>query len=127
MSKRRGVILYAHGARDPRWAEPFVRLRERVGAKSPDDVVELAFLEHLSPDLVTATARLAASGIDRIRLVPLFLGRGGHLRNDLPRQLCAARAAAPSVVFEVTQAAGESDAVLEALADFALQSSAGTT
>lgn len=127
MSKRRGVILYAHGARDPRWAEPYVRLRERVGAKSPDDVVELAFLEHLSPDLVTATARLAASGIDRIRLVPLFLGRGGHLRNDLPRQLCAARAAAPSVVFEVTQAAGESDAVLEALADFALQSSAGTT
>ena len=127
MSKRRGVILYAHGARDPRWAEPFVWLRERVGAKSPDDVVELAFLEHLSPDLVTATARLAASGIDRIRLVPLFLGRGGHLRNDLPRQLCAARAAAPSVVFEVTQAAGESDAVLEALADFALQSSAGTT
>ena len=90
-------------------------------------MVELAFLEHLSPDLVTATARLAASGIDRIRLVPLFLGRGGHLRNDLPRQLCAARAAAPSVVFEVTQAAGESDAVLEALADFALQSSAGTT
>jgi sirohydrochlorin cobaltochelatase len=127
MSKRRGVILYAHGARDPRWAEPFVRLRERVGAKSPDDVVELAFLEHLSPDLVTATARLAASGIDRIRLVPLFLRRGGHLRDDFPRQLCAARAAAPSVLFEVTPAAGESDAVLDALADFALQSSADTT
>jgi sirohydrochlorin cobaltochelatase len=51
----------------------------------------------------------------------MFFGRGGHLRDDFPRQLRAAQAAAPSAVFEITEAAGESDGVLEALAEFALR------
>lgn len=120
MRRRRGVILYVHGARDPRWAEPFVRLRERVAAMSPHDVVELAYLEHLPPDLATAVAQLAALGVEQVRVVPMFFGRGGHLREDFPRQLRAAREASPSVTFEITDAAGESDAILQALAEFAL-------
>ncbi|MGC1819004.1 MAG: CbiX/SirB N-terminal domain-containing protein, partial [Casimicrobiaceae bacterium] len=55
-----------------------------------------------------------------IRVVPMFFGRGGHLREDLPRQIEAARARLPGIVLEVTEAAGESDAVQEALAAFAL-------
>ena len=120
MSRSEGIILYVHGARDSRWAEPFVRLRERVAAKAPQRIVEVAFLDHMSPDLVTAVRQLSAQGVARIRIVPMFFGRGGHLREDFPRQLDAARAAAPGVTFEVTGAAGESDAVLEVLATFAL-------
>jgi sirohydrochlorin cobaltochelatase len=120
MSRRDGVILYVHGARDPRWAEPFARLRERVAARAPERVVEVAFLDHLQPDLAGAARRLAARGVTHVRVVPMFFGRGGHLRDDLPRQLETAREAAPGVVFEVTQAAGESDEVLDALAKFAL-------
>ncbi|HSC22720.1 MAG TPA: CbiX/SirB N-terminal domain-containing protein [Casimicrobiaceae bacterium] len=120
MSRRDGVILYAHGARDPRWAEPFVRLRERVAARSPERVVAIAFLEHLQPDLAAAVRQLSAQGVTHVRVVPMFFGRGGHLRDDLPRQLEAARGAAPGVALEVTMAAGESDDVLDALADFAL-------
>ncbi|HEY3555341.1 MAG TPA: CbiX/SirB N-terminal domain-containing protein, partial [Casimicrobiaceae bacterium] len=48
------IILYAHGARDPRWAEPFERLRELVAARAPGCLVVLAFLEHRAPDLMTA-------------------------------------------------------------------------
>ena len=120
MGESEAIILYVHGARDSRWAEPFVRLRERVAAKAPQRVVVIAFLDYLSPDLVTATQQLSAQGVARIRIVPMFFGRGGHLRDDFPRQLAAARAAAPGVAFEVTEAAGESDAVLDALAAFAL-------
>src|SRR5690348_9397970 len=120
MSRRDGVILYAHGARDPRWAEPFLRLRGLVAGRAPERVVEIAFLEHLQPDLASAVRQLSAQGVTHVRVVPLFFGRGGHLRDDLPRQLEAARQAAPGVALDVTQAAGESDRVLEALADFAL-------
>jgi sirohydrochlorin cobaltochelatase len=80
----------------------------------------LAFLEHGTPSLVDAAAALASQGVTRVRVVPLFFGRGGHLREDLPKQLVAARAAAPGVTFDVTEAAGENDSVLEALASFAL-------
>ena len=80
----------------------------------------LAFLEHGSPDLAEAAAAMANEGVDSIRIAPMFFGRGGHLRDDFPRHLEAARARVPQVTFEVTEAAGESEQVLEALATFAL-------
>jgi len=124
MRRRSGLILYVHGARDPRWADPFMRLRERVAALAPDRDVAIAFLEHAPPDLAGAVAQMSAHGIDRIRVVPMFFGRGGHLRDDFPVHLRAARAAAPAVAIEVTAAAGESEQVLDALAAFALQAPA---
>jgi sirohydrochlorin cobaltochelatase len=121
MTSATGIILYVHGARDPRWAEPFHRLRAKVAERAPAQSVTVAFLEHITPDLPQAAAEMAADGVNRIRVVPVFLGRGGHLREDLPRQLDAARASVPSVTFEVTEAAGENEMVLDALAKFALE------
>jgi sirohydrochlorin cobaltochelatase len=117
-----GLILYAHGARDPRWAEPFQRLLARVHERQPELPAALAYLEHMSPDLTDAACALASRGIERIRIVPLFFGRGGHLREDFPAQLDAARAAVPGIAFEIVPAAGEAPAIIEALADFALDS-----
>ena len=115
-----GLILFAHGARDPRWAEPFQRLLSRLHERQPELPATLAYLEHMSPDLTAAARDLASRGIDRIRIVPLFFGRGGHLRDDFPIQIAAARAAVPGIEFEITAAAGEAPAIIEALADFAL-------
>ncbi len=45
-----GIVLFGHGARDPRWAEPFERLAARLrGAPSPAAHVTLAFLELMTP------------------------------------------------------------------------------
>ena len=117
---RTGLVLCAHGARDPRWAEPFEQLRDRVAAMAPGQIVVLAFLEHLTPDLSAAAAEMAREGVDHVRVVPLFFGRGGHLREDFPKQLEKARVACPSVSFEVAEAAGENEDVQAALAAFAL-------
>ncbi|HAN56086.1 MAG TPA: cobalamin biosynthesis protein CbiX, partial [Betaproteobacteria bacterium] len=37
-----GLILFAHGARDPRWAVPFERLQALTQAQRPDWQVALA-------------------------------------------------------------------------------------
>ena len=116
-----GLILFVHGARDPRWAAPFERLRGLIAARSPDVPVKVAFLEHARPDLAAAAAEIAAMGARRIKIVPLFFGRGGHLREDFPRLLAAVSAQLPDVEFGVTAAAGEDDGVLDALATFALE------
>jgi sirohydrochlorin cobaltochelatase len=120
MTETTGLILYVHGARDPRWAEPFHRLRDKVAARAPTSRVVVAFLDHIEPSLAQAAAAMAAEGVTRIRVVPLFFGRGGHLREDFPRQLAAARATALAVEFDITEAAGENEAVLDALAAFAV-------
>ena len=115
-----GLLLFAHGARDERWREPFDRLLEQV-RRGHDGPVELAFLELMQPDLATAVGTLAASGVSRIVVVPLVLGTGGHLRRDLPRLLELARQAAGVEIVAVA-AAGEQDDVLGAIAGYCLRS-----
>jgi sirohydrochlorin cobaltochelatase len=111
-----GLILFAHGARDPRWAEPFEAIAGAVRSRTPDVEVRLAFLELMAPDLPTVAAALVAEGCRRIDILPLFLGTGGHLRRDLPPLVDAIAAAHPKVVVRLHGAAGEAPDVIAALA-----------
>ena len=115
------VILFAHGARDPRWAEPFVRIVERVRRAAPGRRIELAYLEILAPDLRAAAETLAAEGATAIRVVPLFFGRGGHLRESVPRLIAATAQAMPGTTFELAEPAGEDEAVIDAIASYCLR------
>ena len=112
-----GLILFAHGARDPRWAEPFIDLAARIAAQRPHVALRLAFLEFMTPDLATAAAELVAAGCTRVDLVPVFLGSGGHVRKDLPRLLDELRVQYPGVAFTLHAAIGENPTVLQAMAD----------
>lgn len=114
------ILLFAHGARDPGWAEPFRRIAGRLRAAQPGLRVELAFLELMEPRLADAVAVLAGAGIDRITLVPLFLAQGGHLKEDLPKLLDDIRNQHPTVRIDVTAAIGDSESLTDAIADWAL-------
>ena len=116
-----GLVLFAHGARDARWREPFDRLLGLVESRHSGPVCQ-AFLEHMQPDLPVACVALARNGAKRVVVVPLFLGTGGHLRNDVPALLSAAERQA-GIPVSVASAAGEDADVLEALAEYCLQAS----
>ncbi|KVR06568.1 cobalamin biosynthesis protein CbiX [Burkholderia ubonensis] len=117
-----GIVLFAHGARDPRWAEPFERLAARLLAArgEPASSVSLAFLELMTPSLDTAVAAQVAAGCTRITVVPVFFGQGGHIRRDLPQLVDACRAAHPGVEIRCATAVGEDDGVLDAIARYCL-------
>ena len=116
----RGVILLAHGARDPAWAAPFEAIRRRVEALSPHTPVALAFLEGLPPDLAAAASALRERGCDAITVVPAFLGGGGHVRRDVPELVAAIEREHPGLAVHVTDALGEDAAVQDAMALAAL-------
>ena len=118
---RTGLVLFAHGARDPRWALPFEAVAERVRAQRPGVPVRLAFLEFMSPSLPEAGAELAAAGCARVEVLPLFLGAGGHVRKDLPLLMDALRAAHPACSYTLHAAVGEVDCVVDAMADVAVK------
>jgi len=120
-SARPAIILFAHGARDPRWAEPFLRVAERVRAAAPELALEVAYLEHLEPNLGEAARRLAQQGAKAIRVVPLFIGRGGHLRVEVPRLVAEVVAALPGVAIDLALPAGDDAAVIDALAAFCVR------
>lgn len=121
---RTGILLFAHGARDPNWAIPFeavsARLRSRSsteGAQAPE--VTLAFLEFMSPDIAAAGDDLAARGCTEVSVVPLFLGAGGHVRKDLPKLLDELSSRHPNVSWRLCPAVGETDILIQGMADAA--------
>jgi sirohydrochlorin cobaltochelatase len=118
---KRGLLLFAHGARDPRWALPFEDVTARVRHADASIAVELSFLEFMTPGLVEAGHALAAQGCTHVEVVPLFLGAGGHVRKDLPALLDTLRGAHPQVQWLLKPAVGEDDRVVAAMAEAALR------
>lgn len=116
-----GLLLFAHGARDPNWALPFEAVAAIVRAQRPAMPVQLAFLEFMSPTLPEAGEQLAAQGCTEVAVVPLFLGAGGHVRKDLPTLLDGLAAAYPQVTWSLQPAIGEIDSVVQAMAEAALR------
>ena len=112
------LILFAHGARDPAWADPFHRIVARVRGLHPQTRVELAFLESMQPDLASVIALLAPE-FRRVSVVPLFLAQGGHLRKDLPRMVDSIRNDHPGLRIDVAPAIGDSEELTDAIADWA--------
>lgn len=119
-SAGRGLLLFAHGARDPDWARPFQSVAAQVAHADPACRVRLAFLEFMTPDLPAAAQALVAEGCIRVDVVPLFLGAGGHVRKDLPALMERLRAEHPQVLWALHPAVGEADVVVRAMADAAL-------
>ena len=119
----RGLLLFAHGARDPQWALPFEAVARRCRSQRGADRVALAFLEFMTPDLVAAGNTLVAAGCTAVDVVPLFLGTGGHVRKDIPVLMARLQAEHPAVGFVLRPAVGEAPAMVEAMATVALAAS----
>lgn len=117
-------MLLAHGARDRRWAEPFEAVLARIRMADAALPAALAYLEFMTPDLVTAGESLADAGCTSIDVVPLFLGAGGHVRKDVPELIERLRASRPQLAVTLHRAAGEHELVIDALARAALASRA---
>lgn len=110
---KEGIVLFAHGSREPEWAAPFERIARQLAEKF---IVELAYLERMPPTLEQAVGALAAKGAKRIRIVPVFLGVGGHIKQDLPKLADAARARHRGVEIVLERTIGERKEVTDAIA-----------
>jgi sirohydrochlorin cobaltochelatase len=118
MTNQKALILFAHGARDPRWAQPFQKLQGIAQSSLPDAAVELAFLELMEPRLPAVVAQLVGRGCTEVSVVPVFLGQGGHVLRDLPPMIESLRTEYPNLSIHVSDAVGESPAVLDAIAAY---------
>jgi sirohydrochlorin cobaltochelatase len=116
----RGIVLFAHGARDPEWARPFERIRDRVRTNRPECPIELAYLEVMAPALEDAIAALVAEGASSVTVFPLFMAQGGHLKHDLPRLLQQIREGHPNLPISLETAIGEVPEILEAISGWIL-------
>ncbi|HEY8985743.1 MAG TPA: sirohydrochlorin chelatase [Streptomyces sp.] len=85
------LVVVAHGSRDPRALRTVRALLDRVRARRPGLPVHLGHIELNEPLLTDTLARLRAKeeagraeSTGDIVLVPLLLGRGYHVKHDIP-------------------------------------------
>ncbi|AXK34773.1 sirohydrochlorin chelatase [Streptomyces armeniacus] len=109
------LVAVAHGSRDPEALRTLTALRSLVRTLRPGLRVELAHIELNEPLLPDTLAALPAGG--RAVLVPLLLGRGYHVKHDLP----AALAAAPHLDAAVAPPLGPHPLLAHALHDRLLE------
>ncbi|MDT8997970.1 CbiX/SirB N-terminal domain-containing protein [Paucibacter sp. APW11] len=117
-----GLLLFAHGARDPSWAQPFQRIAERIAVSRPGVPLALAYLELMQPGIAEAAETLIAQGCRHVHIVPMFLGASGHVRRDVPPLIEQLRLRhGESIVWTLHPAIGEQDSVVAAMAAASLQ------
>ena len=116
ITPRSALVLFAHGARDPQWAEPFRAIASSVIASRKDLTVKLAFLELQPPSLADAITELATTGHSTIHIAPLFMAQGGHLRQDVPKLLAEIRKRQPTLNIELLPALGDVPGLRDAIA-----------
>lgn len=122
-----GLLLFAHGARDPAWAASFQAIAAELQTRRPELPIALAYLELMTPDITTAAGALVAVGCTRVQIVPMFLGASGHVRRDVPPLVEALRAQHPRVLFALHDAIGEQPSVIRAMAGATLDLISATT
>ncbi len=82
----------------------------------PGERIVLAFLELMQPSLQECAASLHAEGVRALRVVPVFLGAGGHLKNDLPKLVATIRGNYADLEITVEPPIGEQPEVIAAIA-----------
>ena len=86
------IVLLAHGSPDPDWMAPVEATAARMRIHAPGVLVHTAMLEH-GRSLAEVAATLAAAGLRRITVIPLFLSPGGrHVKRDVPALVAAVQA-----------------------------------
>ncbi|WNE96401.1 CbiX/SirB N-terminal domain-containing protein [Streptomyces luomodiensis] len=101
------LVAVAHGSRNPEALRTVTALLDRVRALRPGLPVRLGHIELNQPLLTDTLAALRGAAV----LVPLLLGRGYHIKQDIP----AAVAAAPHLSVRIAAPLGPDPLLAEAL------------
>ena len=77
------LILVAHGSRDPNWRTSVESVVESLQAELGPGRVRLAYMDYTPPTLEDIVSEAAEAGVDRVRVLPLFVTDEGHVNRDI--------------------------------------------
>jgi sirohydrochlorin cobaltochelatase len=113
------VLLMAHGSRDAEAREEYRRIHAALVARLAPDQVVFSALEFPGedglPSIQDGWRLCREAGARRVVAVPFFLFPAGHVREDLPTELRAAREAHGWADLDLLPPLGAADELLDAV------------
>ena len=103
---KQAVILLGHGSIREQANVEVRNMWKMLAEQLPDLQISGFFVEVAEPTLEQEIGRLAEQGVERIVIVPMFLTRGNHLSNGIPRILEAMRQRYSHIQIELTRHLG---------------------
>ena len=113
------LLLMAHGSRDAEARAEYRRIHAALAERMAPTPVVFSVLEFPGdddlPSIEDGWRACLRLGAERIVAMPFFLFPAGHVREDLPNELRAAREAAGSADLELLPPLGAADELLDAV------------
>ncbi|MBF6569404.1 MAG: NAD(P)H-dependent oxidoreductase subunit E [Candidatus Binataceae bacterium] len=110
--QRTAILLVGHGSREQASNLEFEQLVEQLRARRPEFEVQHAYVELAQPSLADGLDAIARCH-DHVVVFPCFLFGAGHVKNDIPLALAAARQKFPEVRFTAARVFGVHAAMAE--------------
>lgn len=120
----RALVFFAHGSRDPAWAESVEQLARITVERDPALRVRIAYLELMQPDLASVLDELATD-CTHVAILPVFWSAGAHVRSDLARMLDAAATRHAGTRFDALPTLSELPGLLPFISDAAARMALG--
>ncbi len=109
------ILLIAHGSRANLANEEVAALANQL-AEETGTHVEVAFLDKIAqPNIPEMIDKIAASGTQKIIVLPYFLNTGMHVQRDIPEIVSASQKKYPQLAISIKEHFGSSGHVLELL------------
>jgi sirohydrochlorin cobaltochelatase len=115
------LIVIAHGSRNPAWRASVERQIDALQADVGADALQLAYMELSPPTLTEVVAEAAQRGINKIRVMPLFLAQEGHVDKDIRPAVDQVRTAFGSIEIELLPPLGQHPLFRELLRSLAAE------
>jgi 8-oxo-dGTP diphosphatase len=120
------LVLFPHGSRDPRWRTFFQQLEGELQHRHGADRVRLAYQQFVPPTLQDAAGAARTDGIDRLRLLPLFMSVSKATLEDIERQAAAVLAERPGLRIDILPPISDAPGFKETIIALAGAAVAGT-
>lgn len=122
VDKLPAFLLVAHGSRRQASNEEIKALTEKLSKRLNRhfSFISYAFLELAKPSIPDGVEACAASGADKVFILPYFLSEGVHVAKDIPTQIKEKKRQYPHIKIDIGDYFGRSEKVVAALLDIAL-------
>jgi len=109
-----GLLVIGHGSRREEANDDVREATRLIGERGGASLVEWAFLEIASPNILESFTHLVERGARSVTVHPYFLSPGRHTRGDVPIKVAEAAALHPGVSYRITEPLSGHDLVIQA-------------